>query len=57
MDIIIALLCFFGLMRYEDAGVTQQQVLNELNTKGVNTAEARVNRPLAGQMTIDRKED
>lgn len=57
MDLIIALLCFFGLMRYEDAGVTHQQVLNELNAQGVNTAEARVNRPLAGQMAIDRKED
>lgn len=57
MDLIIALLCFFGFMSYEDAGVTHQQVLNELNAQGVNTAEARVNRPLAGQMAIDRKED
>ncbi len=57
MDLIIALLCFFGIMRYEDAGVTHQQVLNELNAQGVNTAEARVNRPLAGQMNIDRTED
>jgi hypothetical protein len=36
MDIIIALLCFFGLMSYEEAGVTQQQVEAELKNRNIN---------------------
>lgn len=36
MDIIIALLCFFGLMSYEEAGVTQQQVEAELKNRNVS---------------------
>jgi hypothetical protein len=44
MDIIIALLCFLGLMSYEEAGVTQQQVEAELRNRNVNveTAAERV---------------
>jgi hypothetical protein len=36
MDIIIALLCFFGLMNYEEVGVTQQQVEAELKKRNIN---------------------
>jgi hypothetical protein len=44
MDIIIAILCFLGLMSYEKAGVTQQQVEAELRNRNVNleTASERV---------------
>ena len=36
MDIIIAILCFLGLMSYEEAGVTQQQVEAELSSRNFN---------------------
>ncbi len=44
MDIIIAILCFLGLMSYEEAGVTQQQIEAELRSRNVNveTAAERV---------------
>lgn len=53
MELIIAILCFLGLMSYQEAGVTQQQVEAELRSKNI-TVETETYREK--QMMIDRKE-
>ena len=35
MELIIAILCALGLMSYQEAGVTQQQVEAELRSRNV----------------------
>jgi len=55
MELIIALLCFFGLMSYEQAGLTQQQVEAELRNRKVNV-ESTFDRTTEKQMVIDRTE-
>lgn len=55
MELIIALLCFFGLMSYEEAGVTQQQVEAELRNRNVKV-ESNYERTVEKQMVIDRTE-
>lgn len=55
MELIIALLCFFGIMSYEDAGVSRQQVEAELRQRNV-TVESTFERTTEKQMVIDRSE-
>lgn len=55
MELIIALLCFFGLMSYEEAGVTQQQVEAELRNRNLKV-ESNYERTVEKQMVIDRTE-
>ncbi len=35
MELIIAILCFLGLMGYQEAGVTQEQVEAELRNRKI----------------------
>lgn len=55
MELIIALLCFFGLMSYDQAGVTKDQVEAELRSKKVKV-ESTFDRTVPKDMVIDRTE-
>lgn len=55
MKLIIPLLCFFGLMSYDQAGVTQQQVEATLRNKNVKV-ESTFERTVPKDMVIDRTE-
>ena len=55
MELIIALLCFFGLMSYDQAGVTQQQVEAEMRKHNVST-ETTLDRAIEKGYIFDRTE-
>lgn len=55
MELIIAILCFLGLMSYNEAGVTQQQVEEVMRSNNI-TVDATTERAVT-HVKIDRSED
>ncbi len=55
MELIIALLCFFGLMSYDQAGVTKEQVEAEMRKRNINS-ETNLDRAIEKGYIFDRTE-